>query len=422
MYDKTMAKYEPKCFETRILTPKDVEYLETVAAHGSLNMAIQRATDAPDWELFEAWEVDEEVLKAAEERIRQEQVAAHTLGQSLLSKPDHEHADGEEMVNRFGFKRAHISFKSRRTRIISSRDQKLIAEHIKKHEAEKKRLDSLERAEAARLLRKGKLEERKKELAEQKNREKQEKLMAKVKEMEAKVVAAKDALDSAKTTGKGIAGRERTWRNATEKLRAAEEAIGTKDAADSDISDIDEESEEENENALSTRSGIHELLDLTSVPAGGGGAAGAGAGGTDVCIAGASAGAVGTGAGGTDVCAAGASAGAVGTGLGAEVCAAGAGAVGAEVGTGMPSGVGYDDDDDDGCWAASVTVIDMNASEGKEDVLEYYKSATLTAIEINDQVWASVLSEQVESEMVKTNDTKHRNKLRKVAETLTGIL
>jgi hypothetical protein len=85
--------------------------------------------------------------------------------------------------------------------------------------------------------------------------------------------------------------------------------------------------------------------------------------------------------------------------------------------------VGYDgDDDDDGCWAATVTIIDMTASEGKEDALEYYKSNTLTAIEINDQVWASVLSEQVESEMVKTNDTKYRNKLRKVAETLTGIL
>jgi len=102
-----------------------------------------------------------------------------------------------------------------------------------------------------------------------------------------------------------------------------------------------------------------------------------------------------------------------------HVSAAGGGAAGGGAAAFTDDFSAGDGDDD---WAASINIVNLDAREGKEQILEYYDNATLSAIELEDNSWASVLSEQVEEEMSRTNDTKHKNKLRRVADMLTGIL
>ena len=62
----------------------------------------------------------------------------------------------------------------------------------------------------------------------------------------------------------------------------------------------------------------------------------------------------------------------------------------------------------------------MNSRDSKMDLLELYANATLTAIASDDSTWASILSEQVTEQMENTNDTKLRNRLRKLSDQLTG--
>jgi hypothetical protein len=145
-YNEELGEYKEECFKTRLLTPKDVEYFLEVDTYGSLELAKQRAEAAPDWELFQAWDVDPVIWKAEQERIECEHSAAHHLGISMISKPEYEFNDGEEFLSRFGFKREKIAFKPRRSKILSTKDQKLLADHFKKMEADKKRIASLERA------------------------------------------------------------------------------------------------------------------------------------------------------------------------------------------------------------------------------------------------------------------------------------
>ncbi len=166
-FDASLASHTPECFTRRMLTPKDVEYFEAIDTFGSLTLARNKALEAPGWELFRAWEIDAAAFEAEQQRISREQAAAHTLGQALLSKPEHEFEEGTEFVNRFQLKRVKVSFKQRRGKILTSREQKFLAEQMKKMDADRKRLEALEKADAMRQL---KAEKKKQEKAEKEHK------------------------------------------------------------------------------------------------------------------------------------------------------------------------------------------------------------------------------------------------------------
>ena len=115
-----MTDYTPECFKHWLLTLEDKAFYERIDAFGALELAQQCARTAPKWELYQAWDVDPEELAAYEEKIMAKQAKAHTLGQTMLSNPEHEHTDGEEFVTRFNFTRAQISFRKRREKILTS--------------------------------------------------------------------------------------------------------------------------------------------------------------------------------------------------------------------------------------------------------------------------------------------------------------
>jgi hypothetical protein len=71
-------------------------------------------------------------------------------------------------------------------------------------------------------------------------------------------------------------------------------------------------------------------------------------------------------------------------------------------------------------WATGVTVIDMDSREGRDQVVEYYDNATEFAIGIEDPTWATMLTKQITEELDATKDTKYKNRLRKIADKLTG--
>jgi len=79
----------------------------------------------------------------------------------LLSKREHEFKYGEEFMGRFNFQRAKISFAPRRSKVLTSKEQKFLSEQLKKIELDKRRLESLERAEEARKVKVAKREEEK---------------------------------------------------------------------------------------------------------------------------------------------------------------------------------------------------------------------------------------------------------------------
>ena len=80
---------------------------------------------------------------------------------------DEEFEEGTEFVNRFQLKRVKVSFKQRRGKILTSREQKFLAEQMKKIDADRKRLEALEKADAMRQL---KAEKKKQEKAEKEHK------------------------------------------------------------------------------------------------------------------------------------------------------------------------------------------------------------------------------------------------------------
>jgi hypothetical protein len=109
-----------------------VAYFERIDAFGSLQLAKRNAEEAPKWELYQAWEIDPEQLDKYTRGILKLSAEAHTLGQSMLSRPDHEFVDGQEFISRFNFKRAPIEFKHRRAKILPTAVQKLLAKRTEK--------------------------------------------------------------------------------------------------------------------------------------------------------------------------------------------------------------------------------------------------------------------------------------------------
>jgi hypothetical protein len=77
------------------------------------------------------------------------------------------------------------------------------------------------------------------------------------------------------------------------------------------------------------------------------------------------------------------------------------------------------DDVDDG-WATAITVVNLNSRDAKTQLIEYYANAVLSAIQCDDPTWARTLSGEISEEMDKTNDTKHKNRLRRMFDRLSG--
>ena len=144
--NKSLTEYTPACFKSRVLTPRDIVFFEEIDTYGSLNLARQRAETAPKWELFRTWEVDADEFEQYTRAILRQNAQAHTMGQSVLSKPEHEFVDGQEFLSRLNFTRPRIEFSRRRAKILPTAVQKLLAKELKKIEVDRKRLKDLEDA------------------------------------------------------------------------------------------------------------------------------------------------------------------------------------------------------------------------------------------------------------------------------------
>ena len=125
----------------------DIQYYENIVTNGSLLLAQNAAASAPTWELYRAWEVDTDAMDAYVAHTLQGHATAHTLGHSLLSRPEHEFKDGEEFINRFKFKRSTISIAPRKSKILTTKQQREFYELQKRYEKEKKRSEALSRAD-----------------------------------------------------------------------------------------------------------------------------------------------------------------------------------------------------------------------------------------------------------------------------------